>query len=178
MGFFSSGPAKPGPAHAAAASAPNPRRRSTDGAAGLSIVAKDLTIAGDLQAAGIIRVEGRIIGCVHSGDQVLVSEGGVIEGDVVAREAVIAGRVHGSIQAEERVELQASAVVHGDILTRRLLIQEGGAVNGGVRMEGVNQDGAKGQPSTVNGKDHSGGSQGAGTSHGNPAERERLTIAG
>ena len=163
MGFFSSGPAKPGPGKAAAAPTPNPRRRSTDGPAGLSIVAKDLTIAGDLQAAGIIRVEGRIIGSVHSGDQVLLSEGGVIEGDIVAREAVIAGRVHGSIQAEERVELQASAVVHGDIVTRRLLIQEGGAVNGGVRMDAVEKVSVNGQQSTVN---------------GNVPDRERLTIAG
>jgi len=173
MGIFSPGPAKPGPAAASGATPPNPRRRSTDGPAGLSIVAKDLTIAGDLQAAGIIRVEGRIIGSVHSADQVLVSDGGVIEGDVVAREAVIAGRVHGSIQAGERVELQASAVVHGDIVTRRLLVQEGGTVNGAVRMDSVN-----GQQSTVNVKSHNGATQSAGTANGNPAERERLTIVG
>jgi cytoskeletal protein CcmA (bactofilin family) len=104
---------------------------------GLSIIAKDLTIAGDLHAAGVIRVEGRVIGNVHAGDQVLLSEGGVIEGDVLSREAVIGGRVHGSISGEERVELQASAVVHGDIVTRRLLIQEGSAINGAVKMESV-----------------------------------------
>jgi cytoskeletal protein CcmA (bactofilin family) len=104
---------------------------------GLSIVAKDLTIAGDLHAAGVVRIEGRVIGNVHAGDQVLLSEGGVIEGDVLTREAVIGGRVHGSISGEERVEVQASAVVHGDIVTRRLHIQEGGAVNGAVRMEGA-----------------------------------------
>jgi cytoskeletal protein CcmA (bactofilin family) len=163
MGIFSSGPAKPTAAAANGATPPNPRRRSTDGPAGLSIVAKDLTIAGDLQAAGIIRIEGRVIGSVHSADQVLVSEGGVIEGDVVAREAVIAGRVHGSIQAEERVELQASAVVHGDIVTRRLLVQEGGAVNGAVRMDGAAKDTVNSQQSTVN---------------GTTATRERLTIVG
>ena len=67
----------------------------------------------------------------------LISEGGIVEGDVVTREAVIAGRVHGCIQGDERVELQATAVVHGDITTRRLLIQEGGQVNGGVKMESL-----------------------------------------
>lgn len=113
------------------------RRRSAPQGGGLSIVAKDLTIAGDLQAAGVVRIEGRVIGNVHAGDQVLLSEGGVVEGDVVTREAVVGGRVHGSITAEERVELQTSAVVHGDITTRRLLIQEGGRVNGAVRMEPV-----------------------------------------
>lgn len=129
------------------------RRRSRDPQGGLSIVAKDLTIAGDLQAEGVIRIEGRVVGSVHAGDQVLLCDGGIIEGDVVAREAVIGGRVHGSIAGEERVELQASAVVHGDIATRRLLIQEGGRVNGAVKMDGVEaaKVSAEGLRLTVNG---------------------------
>lgn len=113
------------------------RRRNNGTQPGLSIVAKDLTIAGDLQAEGVVRVEGRVIGSVHAGDQVLISEGGIVEGDVIAREVVVAGRVHGGINGEERVELQASAVVHGDISTRRLTVQEGGQVNGCVKMETV-----------------------------------------
>jgi cytoskeletal protein CcmA (bactofilin family) len=113
------------------------RRKNGVPQGGLSIVAKDLTIAGDLHATGVVRIEGRVIGNVHAGDQVLLSEGGIIEGDVLTREAVIGGRVHGSISGEERVEVQASAVVHGDIVTRRLLIQDGGAINGSVRMEGT-----------------------------------------
>jgi cytoskeletal protein CcmA (bactofilin family) len=116
------------------------RRRHNGAQGGLSIVAKDLTISGDLHAAGVIRVEGRVIGNVHAGDQVLISEGGVVEGDVVTREAVIGGRVDGCITAEERAELQSSSVVHGDICTRRLLIEEGGQVNGAVKMEGVVSD--------------------------------------
>lgn len=129
MGIFSTTPAPSTPFVE--------RRKNGAREGGLSIVAKDLTIAGDLHAAGVIRIEGRVIGNVHAGEQVLLSDGGIIEGDVVAREAVIGGRVHGSINGEERIELQASAVVHGDIVTRRLLIQEGGAVNGAIRMEGL-----------------------------------------
>jgi cytoskeletal protein CcmA (bactofilin family) len=113
------------------------RRKNSVPQGGLSIVAKDLTIAGDLHASGVVRIEGRVIGNVHAGDQVLLTEGGIVEGDVLTREAVIGGRVHGSISGEERVEVQASAVVHGDIVTRRLVIQEGGAVNGAIRMEGT-----------------------------------------
>lgn len=121
-----------------ATAAPSIERRRMNGAqGGLSIVAKDLTIAGDLQAEGVVRIEGRVVGNVHAGDQVLISEGGIVEGDVVTREAVIAGRVHGCIHGEERIELQATAVVHGDITTRRLLIQEGGQVNGTMKMEAL-----------------------------------------
>lgn len=119
------------------------RRRPREPQGGLSIVARDLTIAGDLQAEGIIRIEGRVVGNVHAGDQVLLCDGGIIEGDVVARTAVIGGRVHGCIAGEERVELQATAVVHGDIATRRLLVQEGGRVNGAVKMEGDKPEGLR-----------------------------------
>lgn len=133
MGFFSA------PA-VTANGAPAIERRRQNGAGGLSIVAKDLTISGDLQAEGVIRVEGRVIGNVHAGDQVLISEGGIVEGDVVTREAIVGGRVHGSVTAEERAELQASSVVHGDIVTRRLLVQEGGQVNGTVKMEVVEDE--------------------------------------
>jgi len=135
MGFFSVQPAA-SPAKSTVP-ATGERRRNRDPQGGLSIVAKDLTITGDLQAEGVIRIEGRVVGNVHAGDQVLLCDGGIIEGDVVAREAVIGGRVHGCISSEERVELQSTAIVHGDIVTRRLLIQEGGRVNGAVRMDGV-----------------------------------------
>ena len=139
MGFFSSTPAttsKPNGSSAVPVSAPvTGGRRGRETAAGLSIIAKDLTIAGDLQAAGTIRIEGRIIGNVHAGEQVLLSEGGIVEGDVVTKEAVIGGRVHGSVRAEDRVEIQASAHVHGDILSPRLLVHEGGSVNGSIKME-------------------------------------------
>lgn len=129
MGIFS--------APTTTAAPPIERRRMNGAQGGLSIVAKDMTIAGDLQAEGVIRIEGRVVGNVHAGDQVLISEGGMVEGDVVTREVVIAGRVHGCIHGEERVELQASGVVHGDITTRRLLVQEGGQLNGGIKMESV-----------------------------------------
>jgi cytoskeletal protein CcmA (bactofilin family) len=136
MRFFSTQPASSDRARSVLP-ATGDRRRARDPHVGLSIVARDLVIAGDLQADGVVRIEGRIVGNVHAGDQVLLCDGGIIEGDIVTREAVIGGRVHGCIAAEERVEVQASGLVHGDIATRRLLIQEGGRVNGGVTMDGV-----------------------------------------
>ena len=135
MGFFSRQSPNPQTAKPAVPTT-GERRRARDSQGGLSIVARDLTITGNLEAEGVIRIEGRVVGNVQAGDQVLLCEGGVIEGDVLAREAVIGGQVLGCIAAQERVELQASALVHGDIATRRLVIQEGGRVNGGVRMEG------------------------------------------
>lgn len=112
------------------------RGDQSGGGGGLSIVAPDLVITGDLEADGVIKVEGRVQGTVRAGHQVLVSPGALVEGDVETREAIIGGIVRGNIRATDRVELQTSCEVHGDIRTARLLIHEGGVVNGEVRMEG------------------------------------------
>jgi cytoskeletal protein CcmA (bactofilin family) len=100
-----------------------------------SIIASDMTVIGDLETEGVVRIEGRVRGTVRVGSQVLVAAGAVIEGDLHTLEAVIAGQVKGAIHARERVELQATAMVAGDILTPRISIIEGGRVTGEVKMD-------------------------------------------
>ncbi len=111
-----------------------PARRRSDGIA-LSIVAKDMTVMGDLETDGVVKVEGRVRGNIRAGSQVLVSAGAIVQGDLHTREAIVAGEVHGAIHASERVELQASAAVVGDVLTPRIAILEGGRLSGEVKME-------------------------------------------
>jgi cytoskeletal protein CcmA (bactofilin family) len=94
-----------------------------------------MTVIGDLETEGVVRIEGRVKGTVRVGSQVLVAAGAVIEGDLHTQEAVIAGQVKGGINATDRVELQASAVVSGDILTPRIAIVEGAKVTGEVKMD-------------------------------------------
>jgi cytoskeletal protein CcmA (bactofilin family) len=110
------------------------RRRKTDQIP-FSIIASDMTVIGDLETEGVVRVEGRVRGTVRVGAQVLVSQGAVIEGDLHTQEAVIAGQVSGAIHARERVELLATAMVAGDILTPRISIIEGAQVTGEVKMD-------------------------------------------
>jgi cytoskeletal protein CcmA (bactofilin family) len=110
------------------------RRRRTDQIP-FSIIASDMTVVGDLETEGVVRIEGRVRGAVRVGQQVLVAAGAVIEGDLHTQEAVIAGQVSGAIFAKDRVELQASAVVAGDILTPRIAIVEGARVSGEVEMD-------------------------------------------
>jgi cytoskeletal protein CcmA (bactofilin family) len=110
------------------------RRRRTDQMP-FSIVAKDMTIVGDLETDGVVRIEGRVRGTIRAGAQVLIGQGAQVEGDVHTREAVIGGEVVGSIHATDRVELQATASVTGNIATPRIAVLEGGRVSGDVRIQ-------------------------------------------
>lgn len=100
----------------------------------LSIIARGTRIVGDVASDGVVRIEGEIKGSVKAARQVLVGKGGKLEGDLVAREAIVGGEVHGSITAEERVELQAACLVVGDITAKRILMEEGSRVNGVLHM--------------------------------------------
>lgn len=106
--------------------------RRADG--GLSIIAAGTIITGDVRTDGTVKVEGEVLGNVHAGQQVLLARGSRVKGDVQTREAVIGGVVEGAIRATERVEIQATAIVQGDVTTQRIVIAEGGQVNGGLEM--------------------------------------------
>jgi cytoskeletal protein CcmA (bactofilin family) len=110
------------------------RRDGKGGQSGLTIIAAGTRVTGDVESDGVVKVEGEVVGGVRAQRQVLVARGGRVEGDVVSPDAVLGGVVQGSVAAEDRVEVQPGAVVHGDIVTGRLIVQEGGEVNGSVHM--------------------------------------------
>ncbi len=100
----------------------------------LSIVAADLRVEGTLSSTGVIRIEGTVIGNVQAECQVLVAKGGIVEGDIHTREAVLSGKVSGSVLGHERVELQPSAALEGNITTPRLVVHEGAVLRGRIRI--------------------------------------------
>jgi cytoskeletal protein CcmA (bactofilin family) len=118
--------------------------RRADG--GLSIIASGTVITGDVKTDGTVKVEGEVLGNVVAGQQVLLARGSRVRGDVQTREAVIGGVVEGAIRASERVEIQSTAVVQGDVTTQRIVIAEGGQVNGALEMM---KKGAIGGPELV-----------------------------
>ena len=105
---------------------------------GLSIVASGLRVEGELDTNGVVKVEGTIVGRVRAERQVLVAKGGLVDGDILTREAIIGGEVKGAIFADERVEVQANSLINGDITTQRIVVQEGGEINGTVQMGNPN----------------------------------------
>ena len=109
-------------------------KQAPRGDAALTIVASGTRFVGDLESDGVVKIEGEIAGTVRAERQVLVARGGVVRGDIITTDAVLGGEVHGGVTAAGRVEVQPGAAVHGDIATERLIVQEGGEVNGLVKM--------------------------------------------
>jgi len=97
------------------------------------------TIEGDVTALGSgdskesFVIDGEVKGSVRAG-QVQVGQHGSVQGGIEATQAAVRGRVIGGIQARDRLALKSTAVVEGDIETRRLSLEEGGQVNGNIRI--------------------------------------------
>jgi cytoskeletal protein CcmA (bactofilin family) len=100
--------------------------------AGFSVVDDRLTIHGDIETEGTVRVDGRVEGAVHRAGTLIVGAGGEVLGNVEAREVVVAGRIQGNVYARNRVEIEAGASVNGEVYAAVLSLHEGGTVNGHV----------------------------------------------
>lgn len=100
----------------------------------LSIVSAGSTVSGDIECAGVLKVEGRVDGSVTRARQVMLAKQATISGDVTAHEVVVGGLIDGNVTAMERLELQSTAVVNGDITTKSIVVMEGARINGAVRM--------------------------------------------
>lgn len=111
----------------------------------ISIIGQGMTLAGDCQTEGTIRIEGRVEGTIRAGKSVVVGRSGEVVGDIYTQDAVISGKVSGSIVAESRLELQATCAVEGEIRSRRILLDEGGRFNGNIQMN----DESAGRPAEV-----------------------------
>jgi cytoskeletal protein CcmA (bactofilin family) len=72
---------------------------------------------------------------VRSQAELVVGEGGVVEGEVEVARCVIGGEVRGAIRAGEQVTLHATAKVWADIHTPSLVMEDGAFLEGSVSMD-------------------------------------------
>lgn len=84
-------------------------------------------------SAESVVVAGRVGGAVHGG-RVEVKEKGEVMDGVVSTDSVVSGRVNGGLTASGRFTLAGTGFVEGDVRTRRLVVEDGGQVNGNIRM--------------------------------------------
>ncbi|HKO15738.1 MAG TPA: polymer-forming cytoskeletal protein [Gemmatimonadaceae bacterium] len=117
---------------------PDPTLPPTTGA-GYSVLDAQLTVRGDIETDGTLRVDGRLEGSILRADVVVLGTGASVVGDIKAREVIVGGKVQGNVSATNRVELQPTATVTGDIEAGTIMIQEGGAVQGRLSITPIAQ---------------------------------------
>ncbi|MEX2528166.1 MAG: polymer-forming cytoskeletal protein [Gemmatimonadota bacterium] len=100
----------------------------------ISIIGPGMVVVGDCETDGTLRVEGTVRGSITAGKAVVVGKEGVVDGDVLTEDAVVAGHVTGTLVAGSRLELQSTSRIDGDVRARRMRLEEGALLNGTVLM--------------------------------------------
>ena len=96
----------------------------------VSIISEGMSIFGDVETHGNIRVDGKVKGKVKAGGNVTVGKNGGIEGNITSKSMTIGGGVVGGVQVEGKLILEAKSQLQGDIVAAVLVIEEGAKFSG------------------------------------------------
>ncbi len=112
-----------------------PKRRLAD-RLGMSptVISESTTVVGDVETHGPLMVSGHVRGNGRIGGTLSVGKTAHWEGDIEARQAVLAGKVTGRIVIEDKLEISSSAVIVGEIVAKVLAIANGARIEGEVTV--------------------------------------------
>jgi cytoskeletal protein CcmA (bactofilin family) len=103
----------------------------------INIIAEGTRIEGKVILDKVSRLHGVLVGEVHAspGSTVILSETGVIEGNVFADTLMIDGFIRGDVVAKTKVVISSSGRVLGNIQSPSLSVDFGGYFEGRCAME-------------------------------------------
>jgi cytoskeletal protein CcmA (bactofilin family) len=91
-------------------------------------------LRGELSFEAHFRVHGKFSGEVKTEGELIVGEGGEVEGELRVGQVVVSGIVRGSIQASRRVQITATGKVFADVDTPSLIVEDGACFEGRCSM--------------------------------------------
>ena len=98
-------------------------------------IGRGIEVKGDISFADKLQVDGKSTGKITSeSGTLIIGESGQLEAQVDVGVCVVHGEVRGNIIARSKLEIRRTGRVHGDVLTPVLLVEEGAAFNGAIRM--------------------------------------------
>lgn len=114
------------------------RQAGPAGPGQINMIAEGTVMEGTLKAVGDVRVSGRIVGKLIVEGKVVVTQEGVVDGELSAVSADVAGSVIGEIAIKERLVLKSTAAVDGNVRAARLVVEDGAVFGGKCQMGQAN----------------------------------------
>ncbi len=114
----------------------------------INMVSEGTRIEGEITFDHVSRIHGVLIGKVRSnrGSTLILSETGVIEGNVEADVLMIDGYVKGDIKTKTQVIISKTGRVIGSIETPSLILEFGAYFEGECKMDGASPKKSKSNP--------------------------------
>ena len=97
-----------------------------------TLISGDCIITGNITKAQSIRIEGKLMGDIEAAGNVVVSDSGLIDGNVEAKSLIVFGNVNGDVKAQDSIEIKNSATVSGRLHARKLTVEPGAVYDGSI----------------------------------------------
>ena len=118
----------------------NETMKKTETTTAINVIGAGTIITGDIISKGDIRIDGTLKGSVNTEGRVVLGREGIIEGDVICKDADISGTIKAKITVSQLLSLKTTAKLNGDIITNKLSIEPGAAFSGSCSMGAVIKD--------------------------------------
>lgn len=102
-------------------------------------------IQGELTFEDTFRLDGRLEGKIESSGDLVIGEGGEIEGELAVGRLFVSGTLRGTATAAERIEVTATGKVYADLVAPVLVVEEGAFLQGRCSMERASAKGGEGE---------------------------------
>ncbi len=113
------------------------KHNTSEASPSINFLGNGTTIRGDIKSNGDFRIDGYLIGSIHSKGKVVVGSSGKVEGEIICQNADISGILDAKIVVIELLTLKASARITGDIITDKLAIEPGAKFTGSCNMNDI-----------------------------------------
>ena len=101
-----------------------------------TIIGAGMTIEGNISGSGNVIIEGAMKGDIElEGDSITVGPEGQVEGNIIAKDAVISGQMKGKINATGTVNIAQHADFCGEIKAKNISIDDGAFFKGEIEMD-------------------------------------------
>ena len=101
--------------------------------ADLTLIGRADRLEGTLKVADTLRVQGTLEGTIEA-TTVHIDEGAKVRADITADEVIIGGDYSGKLVCRQRLEIRSTGQVVGHVETFRLMLHEGGSIDGELKM--------------------------------------------
>ncbi len=111
-----------------------PVSNQTNQSPAVNIIGDGTKLKGNIHSSSDIRISGTVVGEATSKGKIIITDNGVVKGNVTSADADVAGKVEGDVKVNSRLVLRKAAIIDGNIYTKSLVVEEGAQINGTCKM--------------------------------------------
>ncbi len=99
-----------------------------------TIIGTNTVIEGPVHVNGDIIIGGTIKSNVDAKGVVRIPEGGLVDGNIKAKEVHLNGQVTQGIHADDKIILGVSSSFSGELVAKKLIVEEGAKISGKMQV--------------------------------------------